>query len=108
MTLNNGSKNISHPFLGNHNERDEWIWSIKIGIKNILLGKQLELRKSLTKTANKPKISTSGVNTDMLWSVFFQLFCEVIYTSMMDYATSDWVCGVSEKLQILGWTPYLF
>ena len=26
---------------------------------------------------------------------------------MMDYATSDWVCGAFEKSQILVWTPYL-
>ena len=38
----------------------------------------------------------------MLCSVFFKLFCGDIFTSMMDYATSDWVCGAFEKITTIG------
>ena len=96
-------------FLWHHNQQHECLCSLRIGTNNSILVKQLETGKLLTKTANKPKITTLRVKIDMLWLIFFRqnIFCGVIYTSMMDSATSDWVFGAFEKCPILGCTPYV-
>ena len=65
---------VSQIFLWSHLHVIDGLCTQKFGGKKIILGKRLEPRKSLTKNANKPKISTLCVNLDMLWSFFFQIF----------------------------------
>ena len=61
-------------FSVDHNQQDELIWIIRIGKKEIIQGKQLELGKPLTKTANKRKMLTLSIKTGILWSIFFLNF----------------------------------
>ena len=65
---------FSQIFFWSHLHVIDGLCTRKIGEKKIILGKRLEPRKSLTKNANKPKISTLCVNLDMLWSFFFPNF----------------------------------
>ena len=65
---------FSQLFLWSHLHVIDGLCTQKFGGKKIILGKRLEPRKSLTKNANKPKISTLCVNLDMLWSFFSQFF----------------------------------
>ena len=61
-------------FFVDHNQRDELKWIIRIGKKEIIQGKRLELGKPLTKTANKRKMLTSSIKTGILWSIVFSHF----------------------------------
>ena len=61
-------------FSVDHNQQDELIWIIRIGKKEIIQGKRLELGKPLTKTANKRKMLTSSIKTGILWSIVFSHF----------------------------------